>query len=367
MNDYVEQKRKVSSFACTNCGADSEYKPGTTQLKCRHCGSTNEIPRLEAKLEELDFKSQLTELAGQATQLQASTVKCENCGATSTLEPNIQSAACPYCATPLVLQSMHTENLIRPKALIPFKLNKHEAGEQFTRWVKKLWFAPNDFKSAQLLLEKLKGIYLPFWTYDSRTQSSYIGQRGTYYNTTRTYTDTEGDKTVTRTKDVQQIRWQTVSGNIAKSFDDILIPASHTLPEKYVRALEPWDLAHLQPFAESFLSGFITEKYQRSLQEGFEAAKTVMDGEIRLAIQKEIGGDEQRVHHVDTHLADITFKHILLPVYVCAYTFKEKLYQFIVNAQTGEVQGERPWSLIKISLAAFTAALTIGVIIYFGK
>ena len=121
-------------------------------------------------------------------------------------------------------------------------------------------------------------------------------------------------------------------------FDDVLIPASKSLPEKYVRKLEPWDLPNLKPFEESFLSGFISEKYQRNLKEGFEEAKIVMDDTIRLTIKRDIGGDEQRIISMNTSIPTSQFKHILLPVYVCAYNFKEKIYQFIVNARTGEVQ-----------------------------
>lgn len=120
-----------------------------------------------------------------------------------------------------------------------------------------------------------------------------------------------------------------------------------------------------ETFRREFLSGFISEKYQRNLQEGFSEAKEVMEDEIRHTIRRDIGGDEQRITSMYPKYSDITFKHILLPVYVCAYTFKEKLYQFIVNARTGEVQGDRPWSWVKITFASIAAALAIAAIVYF--
>ena len=360
-----EKNTEVKTFACENCGADLQYNPGSTELKCQYCGTTNQIPESKEVIEELDYNQYLTDIAKEEPSLEINLVKCDNCGATSSLEPNIQSATCPYCATPLIVSNAQVESIIKPKALLPFKLNRDEAREQFSKWIKGLWFAPNALKKAKLLLEKFKGIYLPFWTYDSKTASNYVGQRGEYYYVNESYTTTENGKSVTKTRQVRKTRWYTVSGHVRNNFDDVLIPASHSLPEKYVRKLEPWDLPNLKPFEESFLSGFISEKYQRNLKEGFDEAKLVMDETIRYSIRRDIGGDEQRIINVNTQYYDITFKHILLPVYVATYNFKEKLYQFIVNARTGEVQGERPWSWVKITLASLAALAVIGAIIYF--
>ncbi len=366
--ETMEDKNTITTtFACTNCGADLHYNPGTTELKCQYCGATNDIPETGEKIEELDFNKYLGDLEKTEPQLKVNIVKCEKCGASSTLEPKIQSAACPYCTSPLVVSSAHEENILKPKALLPFKIDKNQSRDEFKKWVKSLWFAPNDLKKANLLLDKFKGIYLPFWTYDSDTATSYVGQRGTYYYVSETYTTTENGKSVTKTRQVRKVRWTTVSGHVTNSFDDVLIPASQSLPEKYVRKLEPWDLPNLKPFEESFLSGFISEKYQRNLKEGFEEAKVVMDETISLTIRRDIGGDEQRIISKNTSYSDITFKHILLPVYVCAYNFKQKIFQFIVNARTGEVQGDRPWSWIKITLAVIAAAIVIGTIIYFAN
>lgn len=367
MINTEERNREVTTFSCNSCGADLTFNPGTTELKCQHCGATNDIPVMDIPIEELDFNEHLKNLENEEEQLTVNLIKCKNCGASSTLESKIQSASCPYCATPLIVKDAREEKILRPKSLLPFKLNKNEARGQFEKWVKGLWFAPNALQKAKLLLDKFKGIYLPFWTYDSNTDTPYLGQRGEHYYVTESYTTTENGKSVTRTRQVQRTRWYTVSGRVQNEFDDVLIPASYSLPEKYVRKLEPWDLNHLKPFEESFLSGFISEKYQRNLQEGFSEAKQVMEEKIRVSIRRDIGGDEQRITSMYPKYSDITFKHILLPVYVCAYTFKEKLYQFIVNARTGEVQGDRPWSWVKITFASLAAALVIAAIVYFSN
>ncbi|MBU4486941.1 MAG: hypothetical protein KKD38_08440 [Candidatus Delongbacteria bacterium] len=364
MEDYDDKNTQSSTFSCTSCGADLKYKPGTINLKCDYCGAENDIPQIDAAIEELDFNTYLDDKSKTSEQLSVHIVKCEDCGASSTLDPKIKSASCPYCATPLIISSAHDEVMLQPKSLLPFKLERKDAQSEFRKWVIKLWFAPSDLKKASLDFDHFKGIYIPYWTYDSDTSSSYTGQRGIYYYITETYTTTVNGKQVTKTRQVRKTRWYFVSGRVARFFDDVLTAASKSLPVKYIYALEPWDLESLVPFDEKYLSGFITEKYQIDLKEGFEIAKNIMAVVIRNDIRGDIGGNEQRIFQVGTSYKDITFKHILLPVYVSAYRYKNKLFRFLVNARTGEVQGERPVSWLKITFAAIVV-LAIGITIYY--
>jgi predicted RNA-binding Zn-ribbon protein involved in translation (DUF1610 family) len=351
----------ADSFACTSCGADLTYQPGTTTLACKYCGAENEIPQLDAEIVELDFHAFLTEKAGDEDQIIGHFVKCDCCGASCTLEPNITASDCPYCGTPLIVAQARDESVIQPKSLLPFKLTKEEALTAFKGWVKKRWFAPNDLKKASLNFEHFKGVYIPYWTFDTDTHSSYVGQRGDYYYVTESYTTTENGKRVTKTRQVRKIRWSFASGHVSKFFDDILIVATESLPTTCIEKLEPWDLDNLIPFEKSYLSGFISEKYQVELGSGFDRAKAVADQQIRRLVERDIGGDEQRITRINTRHDEITFKHLLLPVFVCAYRFKDKAYQFLVNGRTAEVQGERPWSWIKITALVFTVLALVGI------
>ncbi|MBN2790581.1 MAG: hypothetical protein JXR69_10370 [Candidatus Delongbacteria bacterium] len=363
-NTIEEQNIESSTFACTNCGADLKYKPGTVHLKCEYCGTENEIPQLEVDIKELDFYSYLENNSSKEAHISVHVVKCESCGASSTLDPNVTSASCPYCNTTLITESAYDESILQPKSMLPFKIEKKDALKEFSTWVKKLWFAPNDLKKAALNFDHFKGIYIPYWTYDSDTNSYYTGQRGIYYYVTETYTTTENGKSLTKTRQKRKTRWYPVSGHVKRFFDDVLTVASRSLPEKYIYALEPWDLENLVPFDKKYLSGFITEKYQIDLKEGFDIAKKIMDGTIRSDVRQDIGGNEQRIFQVSTSYNDITFKHILLPVYVSAYAYKNKLFRFFVNARTGEVQGERPVSWLKITFAALVVIAIVATIFY---
>jgi hypothetical protein len=252
---------------------------------------------------------------------------------------------------------------IKPEGLLPFKVSGKEAFEQFRKWIGKLWFAPSQLKQYAQSESKLAGVYVPFWTYDSDTTTAYTGERGDYYYTTETYTEEENGRTVTRTREVRHTRWTSVSGTVFNNFDDILILASKSLPKKYTDRLEPWDLTNLVPYADEYLSGFRAESYQVSLPQGFEEAKQIMESAIESSIRRDIGGDEQQIHSAQTQYGSITFKHILLPVWLSAYRFREKIYRILINARTGEVQGERPFSAWKIAGAVLIGLIIIGILI----
>ncbi|MFL5763789.1 MAG: zinc finger domain-containing protein [Bacteroidia bacterium] len=364
----VEEKiQEVSNqLDCRECGALLKYAPGTTNLKCEYCGAANEIKEAvtETVVEEIDFERFLNENSAGVEKQEIVTVKCGNCGASSTLKPNITSDACPFCATPLVVTGGTTNSIVKPKYLLPFKIDQKAAFQEFKKWVSSLWFAPNDLKQYVDNADKLNGMYIPYWTYDSNTVSAYTGQRGDNYQTTETYTTVENGKTVSRTRTVTKIRWSYTSGTVYNTFDDVLVLASNSLPEKYTNALEPWDMENLTDYSDKFLSGFRTESYQVDVKTGFEKSKLIMNEGIRTSICRNIGGDHQRITSVSTQYNDITFKHILLPVWLSAYKYSEKVYRFMINGRTGEVQGERPYSTMKIVLAVL-GVIALGVGIYF--
>lgn len=352
----------VDSVKCTNCGANLKFAPGAQSLNCGYCNTHNEIAVEQTVIIENDFNSFLEETANKAEQQSISTVKCGSCGASTTLAPNVTSSNCPYCDTPQVIKDASTCSIIKPKYLLPFKVERNSAKNEFVKWVGGLWFAPNKLKDyAQHSTEKLRGVYMPYWTYDTNTNSSYSGSRGEYYYESVSYTDSQGNE---KSRQVRRTEWYPASGTVNNTFDDMLVCASHSLPEKLVTELEPWDLPELVSYNDQFLAGFITESYQTGLKEGFEVAKGRMRPEIETTIKKDIGGDVQQINSVSTDYNDIKFKHILLPLWISAYRYNEKVYRFTVNARTGEVQGERPYSAWKIFFFVLTIAAVIGGGIY---
>ena len=352
-------------FPCTTCGADLRFEPGSDDLKCDHCGAVQEIlpPRPRPKIQELDFDKAIRgQLAAQETE-EVRATECPNCGAHFEFDPAIHAAECPFCATPVVTDT-GVDRQIKPKALLPFALNEPEARGKMTDWLGRLWFAPTGLQEYARKGRALTGVYVPYWTYDADTKSSYSGERGTVYYVTEQVRVKRDGKTVVENRQVLKTRWAPASGRVARFFDDILVLGSKSLPKSYTDALAPWDLSELEPYQPEFLAGFRAEGYTVPLEDGFKEARAYMDRMILRDVKFDIGGDKQRVHDVDTDVRDVTFKHILLPVWLAAYKYRGKSYRFVVNGRTGAVRGERPYSAVKIAVAVVLGLIVAGAVGY---
>jgi DNA-directed RNA polymerase subunit RPC12/RpoP len=349
-------------FPCQECGAKMVFDPQAASIKCPYCGHAHPVPKSEEEIEELDFHAHLARLAEVEQRSEQRTVKCTGCGAESILQEHISADRCPYCDSPIVAQT-EAHVILRPRCLLPFRITRQQAIESFRRWVQSLWFAPTRLKLyARTEATHLQGVYVPYWTYDCGTVAFYRGERGDDYWDTETYQARENDRWVTKTRQVRKTRWWPVSGVVYDTFDDVLVLASRSMPRSLAGQLTPWDLANLVAFDEKYLAGYRAECYQVELDDGFEEAKTIMDEHIRRHICQDIGGDHQRIHHVSTQHNDVTFKHILLPVWISSYRFQNKLFRFMVNARTGEVYGERPYSFWKILGVILLIAAVIGLV-----
>lgn len=354
-------------WPCAQCGAQLRFAPGQTRMVCDHCGHVQEIPaeapRTRARaLQELDLAKGLRDDLSSGDMVEVRTTSCPNCGAQVEITGATHATECPFCATPVVLDT-GTQRHIKPQALVPFALTEAEARKAMIGWMGSLWFAPGTLLEYARKGRAMNGVYVPFWTFDADTSSRYSGERGEYYYETRTVQVRVNGKMETRQEQVRKTRWYSASGRVARDFDDVLIMASRSLPERLGDELTPWDLGALTPYNPEFLAGFQAEGYTVSLADGDAEAKDRMSDVIRQDVRRDIGGDEQRIHSVDTDWSDETFKHILLPIWMAAYKYNGKSYRFLVNGQTGEVQGERPWSVWKIaSLVILIAALALGAL-----
>jgi DNA-directed RNA polymerase subunit RPC12/RpoP len=351
-------------FPCRKCGAKLNYDPTASALVCPYCGYVEKIEPQSQQIEERDFEEYLqrqvaeeTVLAGRSTE-----VRCGSCGAVVLLEDNVAMDRCPYCSAVLANQPVAAEAMIPPESVLPFRVSQREAVQAFNEWVASLWFAPSTLKKLANL-GQLSGVYVPFWTYDSMTYTRYSGARGIDYTTTETYTTTNAQgQTETQTRLVTHTAWYPASGQIDHFFDDVLVYASHSLPVAMIDALQPWDLASLQHFDPAFLAGFKTERYTVGLPDGFQIAQQRMDQTIRQLCCQDIGGNHQILDSVQTQHVGVTFKHLLLPVWLAVYSYQAQPFRILINARTGEVNGTRPYSWAKISalvIAVVAAAAAI--------
>lgn len=354
MNDFVEHR-----FPCQACGSDLRFDPTTSDLVCDHCGESEDIHVQSRKIYELDFRDALDAKLPSSEIEETRVSECPNCGAQVEFDDVNHSTECPFCATPVVTGT-GSHRHFKPKGLLPFALDERTARGKMTDWLGALWFAPNGLQAYARKGRKMSGIYVPYWTFDADTKSSYSGQRGTHYYETKTVMR-DGKRQQVR---VRKTRWRRVTGRVARFFDDVLVLASKSLPKKFTENLEPWDLSELRPYSEEFLAGFRAEGYTIELPVGYEDAWAQMAKVITRDVRFDIGGDAQHISIIDTDVRDVTFKHILLPVWLAAYKYRGKTYRFVINGRTGRVQGERPYSFWKIFFAVVLGLIIAGCVGY---
>lgn len=353
------------AFPCPACGAALEFRPGGDLMHCGRCGTTRPISAGgPSMIHEHDFESAVARVRALPSRSYASdsrSVQCSSCGAQTIVTG--QAARCPFCSAPVVVDGNDHDAAFHPESLLPFHLDAAQAKEAFDKWLGGLWFAPGNLRSVAGK-QALDGVYMPYWTYDSQTTTCYTGSRGEYYYVTTSYTDSQGNR---RTRTTRHTRWYPASGTVHVPFDDMLVCASQTMPRSLVEQLEPWHLESLRTFDPAYLSGFVAERYQIGFEDAFKIAEQRMDPEIRAAVRRDIGGDTQRIDTVSVRHADIRFKHLLLPMWLSSFKYDDKIYRFVINARTGEVAGERPWSVLKIFLfvvALLAVGTAIGLWIY---
>jgi DNA-directed RNA polymerase subunit RPC12/RpoP len=365
-SEKTNQRQKPHNFPCPGCGADLVFDPKENCLTCPYCGLQEPIPQSDQSVIERSYEQYLhpdSEQMGTVGE-NALEVSCTRCGATVTFTPPEVAGECPFCGSAIVAQPKSADPMVAPEGVLPFRITQQQANESLKKWLSSRWFAPNALKRLAYQ-ESIKGVYLPFWTYDANTDSYYTGERGEHYYVTETYTERDAQgNAVTRTRQVQKTRWYSASGEVSHPFDDVLVAATKSVSRPRLASLEPWDLEVLMPYDPAYISGYKAQRYQVGLAEGFEEAKTLMADVIEGDVRRDIGGDEQRVHNIDTSYSEITFKHLLLPVYIGAYRFNQKVYQVMINARTGEVQGDRPYSIWKIAFFILFLLLIVGIIFY---
>ena len=340
-----------SEYPCENCGALQAFKPGADHLACAYCGHVTDIDDSHAEVVENDLTAALQAMEDESAQGTLDAVKCDSCAAEFTLEPNHTADECPFCGAAVVVDPTGIRQIL-PDGVLPFKLNRNEAIAAAQKWLSGYWFAPEKVRKWVTVDQHFHGVYLPHWTYDADTASRYQGQRGDEY--TVTVGSGENRRTVTK------VRWTPVSGRTSRQFDDVLVPASHSLPSKFLHRLQPWDLGEVRPYNNDYLAGFQSEAYQVSLSDGFTEGKQIMTRQIERDVRRQIGGDRQRITKLDTTYSNTTFKHLLLPSWLSAFRWNDKVYRFVVNARTGQVQGERPISAFKVALVVAGVALVVG-------
>lgn len=343
--------REETDKKCVDCGGTMDYDPATGKMVCPYCGreETIVIEDTEFVAEELDF-NQISDANNCDWGTQTKKVICKSCGAQTVYSANEIANVCPYCGSNQVMEEK-AENIMAPGGVIPFGISVQDASVRFKNWIGKKFFCPKLAKDSAKP-KAFQGMYVPYWTFDANTRSQYTGQYG------KRRTVKRGDKMVTETK------WYHTSGRYNQSFDDILVCGASSQNQQLISGIEPYDTAKAVQYKPEYMAGFVAESYTVKVKDAWETAKNKMAQIIRSGIRRKIENEnsaqDSRISTLNTSYSDITYKYLLLPVWISSFQYKDKVYHFMVNGQTGRVSGKTPLSAIKITL---TVAAVIAVML----
>jgi DNA-directed RNA polymerase subunit RPC12/RpoP len=367
------------TFPCRQCGAQLTYDAATRGMVCGHCGLKEAVaiqpaPGAQGAAASLGIREipleQGMQLAMRGMGTAVTTIQCNTCGATVNVGQGERTTKCAFCGSQTVLQVQTNEAAIRPESLVPFAIAREAANERFGAWLAGLWFRPSNLKKMAKVQE-MGGVYVPYWTFNAAVASQWTAQRGWHYYETEYYQTTENNQTVTRERQVQRTRWEPAWGARNDFHQNILVCAGRGLPPDLSEKVTSFNVRQLVPYRPDYLAGWRAEQYSLDLMPGWQQGMQKMVAMQEGLCGRDVGGDTHQSLSVTNTFSAITFKHVLLPIWIAAYQYGGKAFQFLVNGQTGEVVGKAPWSVVKITLAILAAVLVIGagiaIYLYFSQ
>jgi predicted RNA-binding Zn-ribbon protein involved in translation (DUF1610 family) len=357
----------LEKHPCAACGAQAEWNAAKQRLVCPFCGTEApyEADRDTGKIREVDLVAALREMPDdqRGWQTERRSVQCQSCRAVMVYDPARVGQNCEFCGSPALVDYQEIKAPIRPQSLLPFKVTRIQVHERMRAWYAGRWFAPNALK-RRALVDQIKGIYVPYWTFDAQVHCPWTADAGYYYYVQEEYRDNQGKRQV---RQVRKVRWQPASGEIDHFFDDEPVPGTRGIDASLLKEVEPFPTKELVPYDTSYLSGYVVEHYQVVLLDATKASRESMHAQLEALCSREVPGDTQRNLQIDPKYSAETFKHILVPVWLLTYTFGTKAWQVVANGYTGEIAGRYPKSPWKIAGMVLLLAIVVIVIAFFAN
>lgn len=353
MEEKVENKIDnvgAKDYSCPSCGAPIEFNPDKSSLTCKYCGFSHIITGEKSK-DENDFIRD-TNVNNNNWGNETKIIKCSNCGAENVIPVNAISKSCPFCASNQVVETSELVGL-KPDRVIPFQISKENAMLIYTKWLKKRFYTPNPIKKGHVTTQ-VSGVYLPCWTFDTNTVSSYKGRLGEHY--TVTVGSGKNRHTETRT------RYFNISGIKAVNFDDLLVNAGNKITQNEITSISPFKTNDSFLYDQQYLAGFSAEHYSTNLEKGFDNAKELTKVYIKKEILKGYNYDVVDTLTFKTDYHNITYKYVLIPTWIGVYDYKEKKYRYLVNGESGKLRGSAPTSTAKVVWTVLGVLFIIGII-----
>lgn len=385
-------KFEIIHYPCSACGAFMAFSPKLASLACAYCGNEEKLFLANEKaLYAHDYLTTIESLQEVDHGELNKELSCPKCGGKFRFETLQFTHHCPYCETPAVIDRVQS---IKPQGVIPFAISRQEAKKRFEEWIGSRWFAPNSLSEHLSSTKEMVGYYLPFWSFDAKTTTHYRGYRGEYLEEERTQGGSGGSggsqsfaqaehtfrevihsfaqsshssdgSFVENKTGSRPTRWYPVSGTLNRDFEDLTINANRDGVERiHPSSVAPWNAKGVVDFDTRYISGFEAKEYRTTLPSAYRSAQSAMESAIKWDIERDIGGDDQRIEEFDVEYQAVKYKNLLFPIWVASFDWKGKHYEFAINGLTGKVSGERPYSVVKIVLAVVLGVALAGGIWY---
>ena len=349
-----------AKFACPACGGEAVWNPARQALVCPFCGTTSPA-HVDAAgtVVEHDLAAALRALPDAARGFlpEARQVRCQSCNAISMLDAARQAQNCPFCGSAQLVPYAQSKPAFRPESVLPFRVAETAARDGLRRWYRRLWLAPSALR-RRALTDTVRGVYLPYWTFDANVEADWTAEAGYAYFESETVL-VNGQP---RVRQVRRIRWEPAAGHVSHFFDDDLVCASVGVQPALIRAIEPFPTKELAPYDAAYVAGFVVERYQIDLVGAAQRARDDMDAKLSLLCAAQVPGDTYRNLAVRPDYSRQTFKHILAPVWLLQYTYGARRFQCVMNGVTGAVSGQYPKSPWKIALLVLVAIVIVLVV-----
>jgi hypothetical protein len=295
---------------------------------------------------------------------------CEGCGASILVPESERTVRCAFCGAPYVAAGEAAAGRHAPEFVLPFTTSRAEAERAFRAWMQKGgWFRPGDL-ALRSVLAHMRGVYIPFWSFTMRSESSWSARIGEhwYETITETYTDMVNGKPVvkTRTRRVQRTEWYPLEGKFHQFHSNCLVPASRGIDRASAERIQPFPVAEASRYSPHFLSGWLCEEYSLAREEAARIAEGELRGRERRDIAAFLPGDVQEDLAATTELHDPAEDLVLLPVWILAYRYRAKTYRYLLNGATGKEHGEKPLSGARIAALIIIVLAVIALVFLLG-
>ncbi len=353
----------LEKHACPACGAQAEWNPTKQKLVCPFCGTESpySIDRDTGKVAERDLASGLRDSADAdaAWQQQRRSVQCQSCRAIMVYDASRVGQNCEFCGSPALVAYEEIKSPIRPEGVLPFRVDRNRVRDDIRRWWRSKWLAPGRLARAALV-DTVKSLYIPYWTFDARAHCPWEAEAGHYYYVNVEGRDSNGNRVM---RQEQRVRWEQAAGVVDHVFDDDLVAGTTGVDGHLLKGVEPFPTAEVVPYDTAFLSGHVVEHYQVALTDAAGDSEVQMRATLEQLCIRQIPGDTHRNLVIHPVFSGRTFKHLLVPIWLLVYTYGARPYQVVVNGYTGEIAGKYPYSPWKIALLILLALIAIGLFV----